>query len=111
MTFDDYSNERLLAQGESRPARDRLAIGALGLGGESGEVTELIKKHLYHGRDLDRDKVIKELGDVLWYVMFMADSVGSSLREVAEVNNQKLRERYPSGFSVEAAAVKRPDEG
>jgi NTP pyrophosphatase (non-canonical NTP hydrolase) len=108
-TFAEYAAERLKAQGEPFPdTKDKLCIGCLGLAGEVGEAVELIKKHLYHGKPLDRAKVVKELGDVAWYLMFLADAVGSSLEEVALTNNAKLRERYPNGFSVEAAARK-PD--
>ncbi len=104
MTFHEYSEERLKAQGTAHPSqRDQLAVGALGLAGEVGEVIELIKKHLYHGKDLQAESLVKELGDVLWYVMYTADAVGVSLEDVAQTNNEKLRARYPNGFSVEAA--------
>lgn len=108
-TFAEYHTERTTAQGVPFPdPKDRLLIGALGLGGESGEVLELVKKHLYHGKDLDREKLILELGDVLWYVMISADAIGATLEEVAIANNAKLRARYPNGFSVAAARAK-PD--
>jgi NTP pyrophosphatase (non-canonical NTP hydrolase) len=107
MTFDEYERERAAAFGEPLDGyAQELTLGSLGLTGESGEVAELVKKYLFHGKPLDRDKLIKELGDVLWYVMYTARAAGSSLEEVARVNNAKLRERYPNGFSVEAAATR-----
>ena len=55
---------------------------ALGLVGEGGEVADLVKKHIYHGHALDRDRLADEIGDVLWYVAEMASEVGLELREV-----------------------------
>lgn len=111
-TFEAYSAERLLAQGNPFPEqRDQLAMGALGLSGEAGEVVELVKKHLFHGKPFDREKLVKEIGDVIWYCNWLAHVIGSSLEEVARVNNEKLRQRYPNGFSVEAAAARSSDNG
>ena len=108
-SFAAYAMARLGEQREITSPENRMSLAALGLAGEAGEYIELIKKHLFHGKDLDREKAVKELGDVLWYVMFAADSIGSSLDEVARVNDAKLRERYPNGFSVEAARTRRSE--
>jgi NTP pyrophosphatase (non-canonical NTP hydrolase) len=108
--FNQYERERLENQGEIRPTEERLNLGALGLCGEAGEFAELIKKHHFHGKPLDRQHALKELGDVLWYIMFCASTLGSSLEEVAQINNAKLRARYPNGWSVEAAAKSKGDK-
>lgn len=75
-----------------------LNVGALGLAGEAGEVIDLIKKHLFHGKPLDRDKAIEELGDVLWYVQCVAEALDVGISEIAQKNAEKLRKRYPKGF-------------
>lgn len=101
MRFDEYQE---LAGRTSPPDRlpiEKLTNGALGLGGEAGEVVELVKKHRYHGHALDADAVAKELGDVLWYVAEVCTAVGLSLDEVAQRNVAKLKARYPEGFSAE----------
>lgn len=87
----------------------RLATAGLGLSGEAGEVTELIKKHVGHGHDLNREHMKKELGDVLWYVAECAALAGFTLEEVAQANIDKLSARYPEGFS-EWRSVNRTDE-
>jgi NTP pyrophosphatase (non-canonical NTP hydrolase) len=79
------------------------ALCGLGIVGEAGEVAELIKKHLFHGHLLDRDKVISELGDVLWYITVLAAELNVPLEVLFEHNISKLRKRYPSGFSPEAS--------
>lgn len=76
---------------------------AMGLSGEAGEVTDLIKKWIYHGHILDIEELAKELGDVLHYVSGLAYMHGIELEEVAEMNIQKLKERYPNGFSTDAS--------
>ena len=73
----------------------------LGLSGEAGEVTDYIKKVLYHGHKLEKSVLCKELGDVMWYIAALADAAGLTLEEVARVNIDKLRTRYPDGFSQE----------
>lgn len=97
MTFDAYQeNAKRTAQGMEDP--QMLANWGLGLAGEAGEVIEVIKKHLYHGKDLDKSALIKELGDVLWYVAAICSQVGIDLEDVAERNVDKLSARYPNGF-------------
>lgn len=81
-----------------------LDAAALGLSGESGEIADHVKKILYHGHPLDdetRDKIAKELGDILWYCAIGAKGIGMSLAEIAVMNVDKLRKRYPDGFDTE----------
>ena len=78
-----------------------LAVLGLGLAGESGEVVDHIKKFAGHGHKLDRNKIKDELGDVLWYVSVISDFIGARLSEVASGNINKLKNRYPEGFSHE----------
>lgn len=70
---------------------------AIGMCGEAGEVSELIKKYAYHGHTIDREHLARELGDVLWYVSYMADLFGYSLGEIMAMNQEKLAKRYPDG--------------
>ena len=78
-----------------------LINGVMGLCGESGEVIDIVKKHLHQGHALDREKLIKELGDVAWYLAEIATALNVSLEDVLEGNIQKLRQRYPEGFDTE----------
>lgn len=103
MTFEEYQAlaRRSVAPGLSQ--RDRLAMTALGLVGEGGECSEIVKKHLFHEHALDPDELAKELGDVLWYLAMLADACELSLASIAERNVDKLRARYPDGFSATAS--------
>ena len=84
-----------------RPRPERLAHWALGLAGEAGETDEMIKKHLFHEHELDHEALVKELGDVLWYLAVLAKELDVELEEVAETNIAKLKKRYPNGFTTE----------
>jgi len=74
--------------------RERLMLAGMGLGGEAGEVCDEAKKIAFHGKDMDRDKLIKELGDVLWYYTLMLKTNNITLDEVMEANVYKLCDRY-----------------
>ena len=66
-------------------------------------MADLIKKSVFHGHDVDKGEIKKELGDVLWYLSQIARLAGLSLEEVAVANIEKLSRRYPDGFSREAS--------
>ena len=78
-----------------------LLNGALGLTGEAGEVADMIKKHIFHGHDLPPEDLVKELGDVCWYLALICHACGISIEHIMEKNIEKLRKRYPDGFSTE----------
>jgi NTP pyrophosphatase (non-canonical NTP hydrolase) len=77
----------------------RLIIAALGLAGEAGEFANLVKKLTAHGHEIPVTSLSDELGDILWYVAEAATACGLSLSKVAQNNVDKLRRRYPEGFS------------
>lgn len=79
---------------------EMLTNAVLGLAGETGELIEHVKKHVYQGHDLSKTEIATELGDVLWYVAYVASSVGLSLDSVAEKNIEKLRKRYGEAFDA-----------
>lgn len=88
--------------------RDILINGVMGLCGESGEVIDLVKKHLAQGHPLDRTALAGELGDVAWYLAETAHVLGFTLEDILQGNLDKLQVRYPEGFSTEHS-LHRPD--
>ena len=82
-------------------SQDQVLLNALmGLCGESGEAIDVMKKHLFQGHELDRAKLIKELGDVAWYLAEAATGLGVSLESILQGNLDKLHARYPKGFDT-----------
>lgn len=100
-TLNRYQWEALRTAASYPSGKERKTILALGLAGETGEFIDLIKKELGHGHAEDGDRVGVELGDILWYIANLADAYGLSLSEIATTNIEKLRMRYPDGFSTE----------
>ena len=97
MTFDHYM--KFVTHGvrlEDNSYRERLMLAGMGLGGEAGEVLDEAKKVAFHGTELCRDTLIKELGDVLWYFALMLSNEGLSLDQIMEANVHKITERYPN---------------
>ena len=70
---------------------ERLTEFSFGLAGETGETIDIIKKHLFHGHDLDKRKLMKELGDVMWYLSSTATTAGLSLNKLLNVILEKLQ--------------------
>jgi NTP pyrophosphatase (non-canonical NTP hydrolase) len=101
MDADEYQALALRTETAGRERRERLLNAALGLCGEAGEFADTLKKAEFHGHALDEVELRKELGDVLWYVALACDALGAGMGEVMAQNIEKLRRRYPEGFSPE----------
>lgn len=104
MNLNDYQAlAHRTAEYPTKEPNGPLYYTALGLTGEAGEVANKVKK-IYRG-DLPpgvsggkiRDDIVKELGDVLWYVAEMASVLGVSLEDVAKINVTKLQARQSLG--------------
>ena len=73
------------------------------LSGEVGEFNYMIKKWVFHEKELDMEHAKKEAGDILWYVVMLCESFGWNIDEIMQMNVDKLKARYPEGFDVERA--------
>lgn len=102
MAFNDYQQAVMRTANNGVKAQtSKLLNASLGLNGESGEFADAVKKCVYQGHELDRSHLVEELGDVMWYVAYVCDALGCDLCEVVEANVEKLRRRYPEGFSAD----------
>jgi NTP pyrophosphatase (non-canonical NTP hydrolase) len=100
MQINEYQTLAMTTLNRSLSKRDVLINSVMGLCGESGEAIDIVKKHLHQGHELDREKLIKELGDIAWYLAETAWALDVELSEVLEKNIQKLKSRYPEGFDT-----------
>ena len=100
MTLNDYQKD---AQRTSNTVTftGKMENGLFGLAGEVGELHDHYKKHLFQMHDLDKEHLKRELGDVLWYVAEMACGLECTLAEIAQMNIDKLKARYPDGFEAD----------
>ena len=98
MEINEYEKLAMATLNKNIKKEDILINSAMGLCGESGEVIDLIKKHLFQGHELNKDDLVKELGDVAWYLAEAAYALDVSLEEICQKNIEKLKKRFPEGF-------------
>lgn len=101
MTVNEYQKLAMVTLNPDLSKRDVLINGVMGLCGEAGEAIDLVKKHLAQGHELDREGLIKELGDVAWYLAETATALDVELEEVLLQNIEKLKRRYPEELAAE----------
>ncbi len=99
MTINEYQTQAMTFLNPELSEKDVLINGVMGLCGEAGEAIDIVKKWLAQGHELDRQALIKELGDIAWYLAETAHILGVPLEEVLQGNIDKLSKRYPKGFS------------
>lgn len=100
MDLNEYQRlaSRTINHNLSYNAMTRHAL--FGLCGEVGELHSLYQK-VYQGHSLDLEHAKKELGDLLWFVAEYCTATGLKLEDVAQTNIDKLKARFPEGFSEE----------
>ena len=88
----------------------RLLTAALGLGSETGEFVEIVKKMFLQGKPPSEDNIFhmkRELGDIMWYWVTACASLGLDPYEVISENQEKLAARYGEKFEVERSEVRK----
>ena len=106
MTINEYQRLAMRTLNPKLSKKDVLINGVMGLCGESGEAIDIVKKHLAQGHDLDREALVRELGDVAWYLAETAYALDVPLEDVLAQNIEKLRARYPDGFQAERSVLR-----
>ena len=101
MNPNEYQKLAMTTLNKDLSKKDILINGVMGLCGESGEVIDLVKKHLHQGHELNKEKIIDELGDVCWYIAEISYVLDVPFEEVLSKNIEKLKKRFPNGFEVE----------
>ena len=101
MKMDEYQTLAMRTVNPNLTASQKLLNGCMGLCGEAGECIEVLKKHIAQGHELDRGRILEELGDVMWYAAEIAHALGAGLSEVGMLNIAKLGKRYPEGFDID----------
>ena len=93
---------------------NRLTTAAVGISAEGGEFMEIVKKMVFQGKPWDehnREHLIIELGDVLWYVAQACMALEVSFDDVVARNVEKLKKRYPGGeFDIYYSENRKPND-
>lgn len=95
---------------ELRPEDAHRIHMAMGISGEAGELLDTIKKATIYRKPYDKDNVLEECGDILFYVQGMLNSFGFSLQDAIKANIYKLGIRYSKGKYTDAQAQFRADK-
>ena len=106
MTINEYQKLAMVTLNPELSKKDVLINGVMGLCGESGEAIDIVKKHLHQGHELDKEKLAKELGDIAWYLAETAWALDIPLEEILQGNIEKLKRRFPEGFSAERSIMR-----
>jgi len=88
----------------------RLLTAALGLGSETGEFVEIVKKMFLQGKPPSDDNIFhmkRELGDIMWYWVTACAALGLDPYEVISENQEKLAARYGEKFEVQRSEVRK----
>ena len=109
MTINEYQQLAMTTLNKEMSKKDMLINGVMGLCGESGEAIDIVKKHLAQGHEIDKEKLIKELGDIAWYLAEMATVLDIEMEEIFVKNIEKLKKRYPEGFDKEKSLHREED--
>lgn len=99
MELNEYQRQAMVTKKDWESKRAELIDVGLGIAGEAGEVSDLIKKYHSGVKELDIDNIKLELGDVLWYVAEACDAFDITLDDVAKANIDKLRKRHGDKFN------------
>ena len=90
VTLDEYQKAAARTINPGLNDQEKLLDAAAGIAEEAGEVLAHIRKHFYQGRELNRERLAEELGDVLWCVAAVATVCDLELSVIARQNQQKL---------------------
>ena len=101
MTVNEYQKLAMTTLNRELSQKDILINAVMGLCGESGEAIDIVKKHLFQGHNLEKEKLAKELGDIAWYLAEAATALDMDLEDIFAANIEKLRKRYPEGFDAD----------
>lgn len=98
MDFNRYQDLARRTQNNELSQAQKVHHALFGLASEVGEIHAIFQK-FYQGHHIDTKELINEAGDALWFLAELCDWIGVGMDEVAEQNIEKLKKRYPLGFS------------
>lgn len=109
MTFSEYEKAAQRTS-NTHTSFAKIENGLFGLCGEVGELADHYKKYLFQGHEFDGQHLIREAGDVLWYLVELAKGLGVTLEDIAKANIAKLMARYPEGFDPDKSMHRQEDD-
>ena len=110
MQVNEYQKVAMATLNPALDKKNVLINSVMGLCGESGEAIDIVKKWLMQGHELDKEHLVRDLGDVAWYLSQAATALDVPLETVFQGNLDKLRQRFPNGFDTGASVNRKEDD-
>ena len=110
MQVNEYQKAAMATLNPVLDKKDVHINSVMGLCGESGEAIEIVEKWLMQGQELDKEHLVRELGDVAWYLAEAATALDIPLEAVFQGNLDKLRQRFPNGFDTGASVNRKEND-
>ena len=110
MQVNEYQKAAMATLNPALDKKDVLINSVMGLCGESGEAIDIVKKWLMQGHELDKEHLVRELGDVAWYLAEATTALDIPLETVFQGNLDKLWQRFPNGFDTGASVNRKEDD-
>ena len=110
MQVNEYQKAAMATLNLALDKKDVLINSIMGLCGESGEAIDIVKKWLMQGHELDKEHLVREFGDVAWYLAEAATALDIPLEAVFQGNLDKLRQRFPNGFDTGASVNRKEND-
>lgn len=109
MTNNQFRDHVLRLFIKPEDIQGRMVHASMGIAGEAGEVVDAVKKTWIYGKQLDRENILEECGDLLFYIQALLTENGFTLDNAMAHNVAKLSIRYPEGYT-DQAAIDRADK-
>lgn len=106
MTVNEYQRLAMSTHNAELSRKETLITSVMGLCGEAGEAIDIVKKWYAQGHPLDKEHLLKELGDVAWYLAEAATALDIPLEDILQSNLDKLKNRYPEGFDTQKSMAR-----
>lgn len=97
--YENFVDEMFQAEGEINQDEFALLHAVVGLAGEAGEVLDLLKKHCFTGKPLQRQDLVKELGDVEFYLQAVRNVLRLNRKYILDENMRKLADRHGEAYN------------
>jgi len=108
MKFNEYINACKRTYDWQGLPDIEICMLCMGLAGETGEVIDYLKKVGFQGHEFKKEKLISEMGDMMWYFAMLCNYFNINFEDILKTNIEKLKTRYPKGFDTEKS-IKRKD--
>lgn len=110
MNIEKYQEEVKRTVNPELDKENRLHNFVYGLNGEVGELTDYLKKIIFHSHSKNDNELKKEIGDICWYIANLCNEFEFDLKEILQLNIDKLYNRYPKGFTKENSIKRNNNE-